>query len=146
MVVLGVLVVSILISRGIGAIGLEALASWPAATRAGLAVMLLFTASAHFNAMKADLIRMVPPWIRNPRAVVSFTGLCEVLGAIGLLAPPTRKVAAVALIVYFVAVFPANVRADRERLTLRGKPATPLWFRVPMQLLFILLTWWSGIA
>ncbi len=79
MVVLGVLVVSILISRGIGAIGLEALASWPAATRAGLAVMLLFTASAHFNAMKADLIRMVPPWIRNPRAVVAFTGLSEVL-------------------------------------------------------------------
>src|SRR5712691_11646054 len=105
--------------------------------------MLFFTASAHFNAMKSDLVRMVPPWIRNPRAIVYFTGFCEVLGAIGLLVPTTRKVAAIALIVFFVAVFPANVRADRERLTLRGKPATPLWLRAPMQLLFILLAWWS---
>jgi uncharacterized membrane protein len=78
--------------------------------------MLLFTASAHFGSMKADLIRMVPRRIRNPGAIV-----------------------------YLVAVFPANVRADQQRLTLRCKPATPLWLRAPMQLLFIGLTWWSGI-
>ena len=145
MIVLAVLLGSVLAARGLGAVGLDALNSWPAATRAGLAVMLCFTASAHFTSMKEDLIRMVPPWIRNPRGIVLFTGLCEILGGIGLLVPATRTAAAVALIVFFIAVFPANVRADRERVTLRGKPATPLWLRAPMQLLFILLTWWSGI-
>jgi uncharacterized membrane protein len=145
MAVLGVLAVSTLLARGAGAIGLDALDSWPAATRAGLAVMLLFTASAHFTSMRSDLEKMVPPWIRNPRAVIVFTGICEILGAIGLLLPRTRLAAAVALIAFFVAVFPANVRADRRRLTQRGKPATPLWLRAPKQALFILLTWWSGI-
>jgi uncharacterized membrane protein len=144
-VVLSVLFGAILIARGVGAVGLDALDSWPGATRAGLAVMLCLTASAHFNAMKSDLIRMVPPWIRNPIAVVYFTGVCEILGAIGLLVPATRKLAAIALIAFFVAVFPANVRADRQRLTLRGKPATPLWLRTPMQMLFLGLTSWAGI-
>jgi len=145
LVVLSVLIVSILAARGLGAVGLDLLASWPASVRAGLAVMLLFTASAHFSRMKADLVRMVPPKIRHPLAIVYFTGVCEIAGAIGLLVPATRQIAALSLIVYFVVVFPANVRADRERVTLRGKPATPLWLRLPMQLLFIVLSWWSGV-
>ncbi len=145
MAILAVLVSATLVARGVGTVAIGALDSWPAATRAGLAVMLFFTASAHFTAMRSDLIRMVPPWIRNPRAVVSFTGVCEVLGGMGLFVPATRKVVAIALVIFFVAVFPANVRADRERLTLRGKPATLLWLRAPMQLLFIGLTLWVGI-
>jgi uncharacterized membrane protein len=144
-IALGVLILGTLVARGAGAMGLDALDSWPSATRVGLAVMLLFTASAHFNAMKADLLKMVPPWIRNPEIVVTLTGVCEILGAIGLLVPATRRVAAIALIVFFVAVFPANVRADREHVTLRGRAATPLRLRAPMQLLFIALTWWSGV-
>lgn len=142
MVVLALLAVAILIARGMGAIGLEALDSWPTAVRVGLAVMLLFTASAHFNSRKRDLERMVPPWIRNPRAVVFLTGLCEALGAIGLLVPATRKAAAIALALFFVAVFPANVHAARAGATIGGRPVTPLWLRIPMQLLFIGLAWW----
>ena len=58
-----------------------------AATRVGLAVMFCFTAAAHFDSMPADLVRMVPPMIPNPEFMVSFTGICEILGAIGLLVP-----------------------------------------------------------
>jgi hypothetical protein len=35
------------------------------------------------------------------------------------------------------------VKAARDRLTLRGKPATGLWLRAPMQVFFIGLLWWS---
>jgi uncharacterized membrane protein len=48
----------------------------------------------------------------------------------------------VGLIVFFIAVSPANVRAARSGVALRGKPATGLWLRAPMQLLFIALAWW----
>lgn len=74
--------------------------------------------------------------------MVYFTGLCEIAGAIGLLFPLTRHAAGFALIVFFLAVFPANVRAARSGITLRGKPATALWLRAPMQVLFIFLAWW----
>src|SRR3989442_1127811 len=60
MTVLFVLLGSLLILRGVGALGVEALATWSAATRYALAVMLVFTASAHFTKMKEDLVRLVP--------------------------------------------------------------------------------------
>jgi uncharacterized membrane protein len=119
--------------------------SWPAATRVGLAVMLLFTASAHFTAMRHDLARMVPPAVPNPMAFIYLTGLCEILGAIGLLIPATRVAAAVALTLFFLAVLPANIHAARAGVTLRGRPSTPLALRIPMQILFIALTLWAGI-
>jgi uncharacterized membrane protein len=143
MLVLIILVVSILVFRGLGFAGEPAFASWSADVRDGLAVMLLFTASAHFTSMKEDLIRMTPAWVPWPRAMVFFTGLCEIAGAIGLVIPATRTAAGIALILFFIAVLPANIHAARAGVTLRGRPATPLWLRVPMQLLFIVLAWWS---
>jgi uncharacterized membrane protein len=141
MIVLLVLGLSILFFRGIGALGVDALASWHDSTRFGLAVMLFFTASAHFTSMRKDLVRMVPRSVPHPETMVYFTGVCEILGAIGLLLPPLQKVAAVALILLLIALLPANIHAARTGVTLRGKPATSLWLRIPMQVLFILLIW-----
>ncbi|HEX6202039.1 MAG TPA: hypothetical protein VF100_03480, partial [Thermoanaerobaculia bacterium] len=54
------------------------------------------------------------------------------------------RAAAVGLILFLVAVFPANVHAAREGVLLRGEPATPLLPRTLLQLLFIGLVWWAG--
>jgi uncharacterized membrane protein len=88
---------------------------------------------------------MLPPAVPQPLAVIYVTGLCEILGAIGLLLPVTRTYAAAALILFLIAVLPANIHAARAGVTLRNQPATPLIVRIPMQLFFIALTWWSGI-
>lgn len=143
MAVLLVLLVSLLLFRGAGAAGVPLFASWSASTRAALAVMLLFTSSAHFSSMKEDLVRMVPPWVPQPRAMVLFTGFCEIAGAVGLMIPQLQHAAGTALVLFFIAVFPANVHAARTGATLGGRPATGLWLRLPMQLLFIALTWWA---
>jgi uncharacterized membrane protein len=144
MAVLIVLFASLLVYRAAGALGVEWLASWHTASRWALSTMLLFTASAHFTKMREDLLRMMPPAIPWPHALVFFTGLCEIAGAIGLLFPFTRQAAGIALILFFLAVLPANLRAARARVTLRGKAVTPLWLRVPMQFLFIFLAWWTS--
>jgi uncharacterized membrane protein len=141
-----VLIAVLLLARGLGAWRVRSLDSWPAATRVGLAVMFCFTAIAHFNAMRHDLARMLPSWVPNPEAVILLTGVCEVAGALGLLWPRTRRIAAIALVIFLIAVFPANVHAAREGVLLRGQPATPLIPRTLMQLLFIGLTWWSGFV
>jgi uncharacterized membrane protein len=107
--------------------------------------MFFFTAVAHFNSMRPDLVAMVPPFIPNPELMVTFTGVAEILGAAGLLIPRTRRLAAVALIVFLVAVLPANIYAAQAGLTLRGAPVTPLIPRVALQILFIALLWWSGV-
>ena len=141
-----VLLTVTLLARMAGWMGVAWLRSWTAATRVGLAVMLCFTAAAHFNNMRADLVRMMPPFIRNPEFMVTFTGICEILGAIGLLVPRTRRLAAVALIIFLIAVLPANIHAARSGVTLGGQPATPLVPRVALQVLFIALVWWAGIG
>ena len=140
-----VLVAGVLLARGIGQLGVAALRDWAAATRVGLAVMFGFTAAAHFNSMRADMIAMVPPFVPNPAFMVTFTGVCEVLGAIGLLVPRTRRLAGIALIVMLVAILPANIHAARAGVTLRGAPATPIVPRVALQALFIGALWWSAV-
>jgi uncharacterized membrane protein len=108
--------------------------------------MFLFTATAHFTPMKEDLVRMVPLSFPNPRALVFATGVLEILGAIGLLVPATRRLAAWGLALMLLALFPANVSAARRGLTLRGKPATPLAIRLPIQLLFLAVTLWVALS
>ena len=144
MVPLIVLVAATLLARFAGQLGVAVLRNWAAASRVGLAVMLCFTAAAHFNSMRADLIRMMPPGVPHPEFMVTFTGLCEILGAVGLLIPQTRRVAAVALVLFLIAVLPANIHAARAGVTLGGAAATPLLPRIALQLLFIALVWWAG--
>jgi uncharacterized membrane protein len=54
-----------------------------------------------------------------------------------------RRLAGICLIALLVGMFIANVNAALRGVTLRGKQATPLWLRAPMQILFIALLWWS---
>lgn len=146
MFVLYVLIVVTLLARAVGALGFSRLNSWPAAVRVGLAAMLLLTSATHFTSMRHDFARMIPAFVPYPMFFIYFTGACEFLGAIGLLIPRLRLAAGIALVVFFILVLPANIHAANEGLTLRGEPVTPLIFRIPMQLLFIGLTWWSAIV
>jgi uncharacterized membrane protein len=143
MAVVVVLLVSWLIFRGIGALGVLALAAWQDSARYALAVMFVFTAIAHFNNMKHDLAQMIPSFFPRPLWLVYITGVLELLGAAGLLLPRFRSLAGVCLVALLVGMFVANVNAALKGTTLRGKPATPLWLRTPMQVLFIALLWWS---
>jgi uncharacterized membrane protein len=143
MLVLIVLLVSWAVFRAIGATGVQALASWQGSARYALTVMLIFTATAHFNKMKHDLAQMIPSYFPRPLLIVSITGVLELLGAAGLVLPQFRKLAGICLIVLLVGMFIANVNAAQKGVTLRGKPPTPLWLRAPMQAFFVALLWWS---
>jgi len=140
-----VLVMATLLARLLGQLGVRFMRDWAAATRVGLAVMFCFTAIAHFAAMRPDLVRMVPPWIPAPEFIVTLTGVCEILGAIGLLVPQTRRIAAAALIAFLIAVLPANIHAATTGGMIGGEPVTPLLPRIALQILFIALVWWSGM-
>ena len=146
MAVLIILFSSWLAFRGIGALGIAAFATWQHSACYALAVMFVFTGIAHFNQMKHDLVRMVPAVFPRPLLLVYVTGVLEFMGAAGLLVPRFRSLAGICLILLLIALFPANVNAALKGTTLRGKPATPLWLRAPMQLLFIGLLWWASVT
>ncbi len=143
MIVLIVLFGSWLIFRGLGALGVSLFATWHSSVRYALAVMFAFTAIAHFNPVKHDLVKMVPSMFPQPMLMIYFTGMLELLGAAGLLLPVFARWAALGLIALLIVLFPANVKAALQAIQLRGNRATPLWLRTPMQVLFIGLLWWS---
>jgi uncharacterized membrane protein len=138
-----VMIAGIAAARVVGAIGWQPLDDWRIATRAGLAVMFIFTGVAHFTATRADLVRMVPPWLPNPALLVTLTGIAELAGAIGLLMPAAAPWAAYALIVLLIAMFPANLYAARIGHRIAGRPHTRLALRLPLQLLWMALLGWS---
>ncbi len=89
---------------------------------------------------------MVPPFVPAPGLMVTLTGLCEILGAVGLLVPRTRRLASIALILMLVALLPANVHAALSGATIGGAPVTPLVPRVALQGFFIGVLWWAGLS
>jgi uncharacterized membrane protein len=59
------------------------------------------------------MIAMVPPRLPAGGLLVTITGVLELVGAAGLLYPPTRVAAAVCLFVLMLVMFPANIYASR---------------------------------
>lgn len=131
------LVASFLVFLAAGRLGVRALRGWVVPARLAVAAMFLLTASAHFGSRRPDLVRMVPPGLGDAELLVTLTGIAELLGAAALLVPRTSRLAAVALALLLVALFPANVRAAREGLTIGGAPATPLVPRAVLQVAFV---------
>jgi uncharacterized membrane protein len=108
------LVLGALAARLVGSLGVDFVDSWPSAIAVGLALMFVVTGVAHFvNPLRRDLIAIVPPRLPARALLVTVTGVLELLGAAGLLYPPTRAAAAIALGVMMLAMFPANVYASR---------------------------------
>src|SRR5215831_8587150 len=80
--------------------------SWQATLGISLAGMFFLTASAHWGRRRRDLVRMVPKNFPRPELLVTLTGICEILGAIGLLTPLFARWAAIGLTLLLIGVFP----------------------------------------
>lgn len=114
MAVIVTLVLSTLGARLVGWLGVDYVDSWPQAAAVGLAAMFALTGVAHFvNPLRRDMIAIVPPRLPAPGLLVTITGVLELVGAAGLLYPPTRIAAAVCLFLLMLVMFPANVYAAR---------------------------------
>src|SRR5215831_19798129 len=105
MLILIVLLVSWAAFRAIGAAGVQALSSWQDSARYALAVMFIFTATAHFNKMKHDLTRMIPAYFPRPLLLVYVTGVLELIRATKLMLAQFRRPAEICLITLLVGMF-----------------------------------------
>ncbi|WP_375286390.1 DoxX family protein [Sphingomonas sp.] len=87
------------------------------------------------------MVRIVPAWVPEPRAVVITTGLCELVGVIGLTLPRWRRTAGWAFAAYAVCVFPANIVHAMHDLG--SGTGLPLWYHAPRLLLQPAIVWWA---
>jgi uncharacterized membrane protein len=98
---------------------------------------------AHFAATDTEM-RIVPPYIPWPHAVVLISGVFELLGAAGLLYGPTRRTAGIGLFALTIAVTPAHFYM-LQRPELFGVPYWALILRLPLQVALLALIAWSTI-
>ncbi|MDQ3024997.1 MAG: hypothetical protein M3R58_00620 [Pseudomonadota bacterium] len=99
---------------------------------------------AHFVATEAEM-RIVPPYVPWPRAVVLVSGAFELLGAAGLVWRPSRRLAGAGLFVLTLLVTPAHFYM-LQRPDLFDVPYWALVLRLPMQVALLWLIAWSTMG
>ena len=117
------------------------------AARIAMSVMLLFTSFGHF-AFSRGMAMMLPASIPFRLTLVYTTGIIEIVAAIGLQIASLRNPTGILLSIFFILVLPANIYAAAKQIDYQtakrdGKGFTYLWFRIPLQILFIIWTWIS---
>ena len=97
----------------------------------------------HFVFTEAEM-RIVPPYIPWPRGAVLASGVFELLGALGLLWQPTRRLAAWGLFALTLAVTPAHVYMLQQPALFPSVPYWALVLRLPLQAALLALIAWIG--
>ena len=117
----------------------------PGAPPPRLLAAVFGAAGALHLAWPAPFVAMVPPWLPAPGLLVAASGVAALAGAAGVLAPRTRRLAGWGLLLFLVAVFPANVQMARAAAGAPAAARVLLWLRLPFQL--VLLAWvWRAAA
>ena len=90
-------------------------------------------------------MRIMPPYIPWPRAVVLITGVFELLGAAGVIYRPTRRAAGIGLFLLTIAVTPANIYMLQNPQGF-DVPQWILIARLTLQVVLLWLIYWSTFA
>ncbi len=121
---------------------------WPLSFtgRLPMSIMLFFTGIAHFT-NTGQLLEMMPAAIPWKEPIVYCTGLLEWLAAVFLISKRWSRMASLFLILFFLAILPANIVGSLKSVSLGGMAKGPvyLYFRIPLQLFFMLWVYIFGI-
>jgi uncharacterized membrane protein len=112
------------------------------AGRWALAALFVTAGTLHFL-VPAVYLRIMPPLLPHPLALIWISGVAEIAGGLGLLVRPVRRAAAWGLIALLVAVSPANIYMAMAHVPFPGifGEAWVQWARVPLQLPLIAWAW-----
>ncbi len=105
-----------------------------------------FLASGTVHLVKPQVFEpLMPSWVPAHRQVIVGSGVAELLCAVGMLLPSTRRAAGLASAALLVGVFPGNVKmaVDASKGSNRPFQAVTL-ARLPLQLPLIRGAWRAG--
>ena len=107
-----------------------------------LIILILFYAAAGVNHfINPDFyLKIMPPWLPWHKELVLISGVAEVLCALLLLFPSTRRLGAWCTILLLIAVYPANVQMLIDYYHQNNPMLWVAIVRLPIQLLLI---WWA---
>jgi len=112
--------------------------------RVGLSLFFIFTSIGHFIKTE-EMAAMLPAAVPYRIGLIYFTGVLELLGAIGVWIPRLTKLTGLFLILMLIGLLPANIYSAVNRVDFGGHGAGPVYLlvRIPFQLFAI---WWTYFA
>ena len=110
--------------------------------KVSLALMIILYVAAGINHFinPGIYLNIMPPWVPMHDEMVFISGVCEILFAVLLIFPSTRRLGAWLIIILLIAVFPANVQMTINDYHQHNPKLWLSILRLPLQ---ILLIWWA---
>ncbi len=105
-----------------------------------MGALYLVAGAGHFLLTRV-YVGIMPDYLPAHRELVLLSGAAEMAGGLGVLFPPTRRVAAWGLVALLVAVMPANVWMAQHPERYPNIPAWLLWTRLPLQIPLVAWAW-----
>ncbi|WP_298245326.1 DoxX family protein [uncultured Bradyrhizobium sp.] len=106
-----------------------------------LAAFYIAAGVAHLM-VPEKLLAITPSWVPFAAQIVLVTGICEIAGAIALVTKPLRWWSGVALALYALCVWPANIKHALEGIDLPPIPNSWL-YHGPRLMFQPVLIWWA---
>ncbi|MGB3470477.1 MAG: DoxX family protein [Erythrobacter sp.] len=131
---------------------MSAMPIFKAVLRIVLAAAYAFAGYLHIVSPQ-PFLTIIPDWVPFPKAVIYWTGIAEITGAIGLVqtfSKPLRQAAGFGLALYALCVWPANINhfaMDMARETAGADGGLGLGYHIPRMIAQPILIWlalWLG--
>lgn len=106
-----------------------------------MAIVYFLAGIAHIRSPEGFLT-ITPAWVPFPDAVIFWTGIAEIMGAIGLFIPKLRKAAGIGLALYALCVFPANIHHAINDVAVNGQTLS-WWYHGPRLAFQPIAIWWA---
>ena len=116
--------------------------------RIAMAAMLLLAGVLHFTSTGIEImVNMMPDAIPYKLELVYFTGVCELAAVVGLLWNKISRLTSIMLIIFFLAILPANIAGSIKQINFGGMEYGVIYllFRIPLQIFFIWWVWYFGV-
>jgi len=110
-------------------------------------LFLVFSSRGMGHFLETDFyIKMVPPYIPFPEAVVLITGFFEIIMAVGIMIPELKKIAAKFMVFFLFCYLPALFHMIGSKELFPEIAPQLMIFTLPAQFLMIVMAWYiSGM-
>ncbi len=89
-------------------------------------------------------VALVPPYLPLSHELAYISGWVQTIGAIGLLFSKTRRIAGYVLILFLIAILPANIHMAIHPEYSSCSPIL-VYLRLPLQVIMILWVYWAAL-
>ncbi len=109
----------------------------------GLSLLFLLTGLNHLYYPNC-YISMVPPYLPFDHELSYISGAFQIIGAIAILFSKARRIVGYTLIIFLIAILPANIQMIMYPETSSCHPDM-IYLRLPLQIVLILWVYWATI-